>query len=162
MDEAHPNFIVTRASADDSADILDCLGEAFEPYRERYTPEGFLDTVLTPETLAHRLSSMSIFVAKDANRNVIGTIGCHRVSEEEGHIRGMAVGTAWQGRGVAQKLLQAAESELRAFGCHRVTLDTTQPLQRAISFYQRNGYRSSGRVTDFFEMPLYEYVKDLG
>ena len=35
------------------------------------------------------------------------------------------------------------------------------PLQRAIRFYERNGYRPSGRVADFFGMPLFEYVKPL-
>lgn len=141
--------------------ILDCLSEAFQPYRKSYTAAGYQDTVLTPETLAQRLSTMSIFVAKDAGNNIIGTIGCNRVSPVEGHIRGMAVRDAWQGCGVAQKLLQTAESELQSLGCRHITLDTTAPLQRAISFYQRNGYRPSGKVGDFFGMPLYEYVKEL-
>ena len=56
-------------------------------------------------------------------------------------------------------MLQAAESELRARGCRRVTLDTTQPLERAMRFYEKNGYRRSGNVGDFFGMPLFEYVK---
>ncbi len=28
-------------------------------------------------------------------------------------------------------------------------------------FYESHGYRRSGEVTDFFGMPLHEYVKDL-
>jgi hypothetical protein len=28
-------------------------------------------------------------------------------------------------------------------------------------FYEREGYRRSGTVTDFFGMPLFEYVKIL-
>ena len=31
----------------------------------------------------------------------------------------------------------------------------------AIRFYERNGYVASGRVGDFFGMPLYEYLKPL-
>jgi hypothetical protein len=42
-----------------------------------------------------------------------------------------------------------------------VTLDTTWPLQRAIRFYERQGYAATGRETDFFGMPLYEYAKPL-
>jgi len=38
--------------------------------------------------------------------------------------------------------------------------DTTEPLRPAVRFYERNGYRASGRVTDF-GMPLFEYVKRL-
>jgi hypothetical protein len=31
----------------------------------------------------------------------------------------------------------------------------------AIRFYERNGYAHSGKVFDFFGMPLHEYVKQL-
>jgi len=51
--------------------------------------------------------------------------------------------------------------ELRLSGCVRITLDTTEPLERAMRFYEKNGYRRSGRVSDFFEMPLIEYQKTL-
>jgi len=154
-------FSINRASAEDSAGILECLHRAFEPYRKNYTGEGFLDTVLTPETLAQRLQTMAIFVARDASGAIVGTIGCNCVDDDEGHIRGMAVLEPWQGCGVALELLDAAESELRKLGCRRATLDTTQPLQRAISFYKKHGYRPTGKVGDFFGMPLYEYAKHL-
>ena len=154
-------FTVTSADANDAAGILNCLHQAFEPYRERYTREGFLDTVLTPETLEQRLRTMAIFVARDLSGAIVGTIGCNRVDDSDGHIRGMAVLDAWQGRGVAQQLLEAAESELRTLGCRRATLDTTEPLQRAISFYKKNGYQATGKVEDFFGMPLFEYAKNL-
>jgi GNAT superfamily N-acetyltransferase len=153
-------FKVRRATLADAAGILKCLSEAFEPYREAYTADAFADTVLTPATLNQRLSRMSIFAAISTNEEIIGTIACSRVNESEGHIRGMAVRSAWQGSGIAQRLLEAAEAELRALGCRRITLDTTQPLQRAISFYRKNGFVPSGRVSEFFGMPLYEYVKE--
>ena len=54
---------VRNATADDAEDILKCLREAFEPYRQRYTPEGYLDTVLTPMTLRQRLASMIVLEA---------------------------------------------------------------------------------------------------
>jgi len=73
----------------------------------------------------------------------------------------MGVVPACQGRGVAGQLLEAVEAELRAQGCSIATLDTTEPLRRAVRFYERNGYRASGRVTAFFGMPLFEYVKRL-
>jgi GNAT superfamily N-acetyltransferase len=73
----------------------------------------------------------------------------------------MAVDPAWQGIGVASALLRAAEAALAERGCVRVTLDTTQVLSRAKRFYERNGYRLSGSVTDFFGMPLYEFFKHL-
>ncbi|MGB6384883.1 MAG: GNAT family N-acetyltransferase [Terriglobales bacterium] len=161
---------VRKATPHDSAGILKCLHEAFEPYRGSYTPEAFADTVLTPETLQHRLASMCVVVAVSDSGEIVGTIGClvvdplgdpKKENSSEGHIRGMAVLPAWQGTGVAAWLLKTVESELRASGCSRISLDTTQPLQPAMRFYEKNGYHRSGRVTDFFGMPLFEYVKTL-
>ena len=156
-----PAFRIRRASLDDAGQILACLRLAFEPYRREYTPRGFADTVLSAETIGERLHRLSLFVAEDKTGKVLGTVGCHMVGAEEGHIRGMAVLPEWQGRGVAAKLLREAENELCEKHCKRVTLDTTAPLKRAITFYERNGYRASGKIGIFFGMELFEYVKQL-
>jgi ribosomal-protein-alanine N-acetyltransferase len=154
-----PSFHIRRAEAGDAEPILACLHAAFEPYRTQYSPEAFADTVLTASSLGTRWREMSLFVAVAGSR-VVGTIGC-RIDGSEGHLRGMAVLAEWQGSPVARELLCTAEDEVRSHGCSRVTLDTTEPLQRAIHFYVRNGYSPTGRVADFFGMPLYEYAKSL-
>ena len=66
------------------------------------------------------------------------------------------------GSTTASRLLQAAERALLRAGCSRVTLDTTRPLQRAVAFYQRHGYRPTGRIRDFYGMPLFEHSKEIG
>src|SRR5438477_7720047 len=152
---------IRRATASDAAGILACLAEAFEPYRGQYTADAFRDTTLSAETLRERMATMSVFVAVNEAQEVLGTIGCGLVSAEEGHIRGMAVRADQQGGGIAAQLLQIAEQELRARGCTRVSLDTTEPLQRAIRFYEKHGYCRTGKVQDFYGMRLYEYVKFL-
>jgi ribosomal protein S18 acetylase RimI-like enzyme len=161
MSRSEDDISVRKATAADAGAILGCLASAFEPYRARYTPGAYLDTVLTAETIARRLESMQVLVAVAAAEQVIGTIACAMSDGTEGHLRGMAVQPKWQGRGAAERLLRAAEAELLSRGCGRITLDTTEPLQRAMRFYEQHGYRRSGRITDFFGMPLHEYVKDL-
>lgn len=152
-------FELRKARPEDAPGVLACLAAAFEPYRSQYTPPAFADTILDTETIHVRLRDMCVFVAESED-GVIGTIGCS-VSGAEGHIRGMAVLPPHQGLGIAAKLLDAAEAEILNNGCSRVTLDTTQPLSRAIRFYEKHGYRATGRVCDFFGMPLYEYSKSL-
>jgi ribosomal protein S18 acetylase RimI-like enzyme len=152
-------FAIRPASVGDAAAILACLRAAFEPYRSQYTSEAYLDTVMTPETLLQRLASMTVLVAVDARANVVGTIGGVAVSSSEGHLRGMAVMPQWHGRGVAQRLLEAMEENLLDQGRTRISLDTTKPLQRAMRFYEKNGFHRTGKVTDFFGMPLIEYLK---
>jgi GNAT superfamily N-acetyltransferase len=148
---------IRRATAADAAGILDCLRIAFEPYRQSYTPAGFEDTVPDAKGIDERLRSMSLFVAVESDM-VIGTVGA---AIADGHLRGMAVRPEWQGSDVARRLIDAAEAELIAHGCVRVTLDTTEPLKRAARFYEKCGYRRTGRSTDFFGMPLTEFAKTL-
>jgi GNAT superfamily N-acetyltransferase len=158
-----PAFSIRQATERDAAGILACLHSAFEPYRHDYTPEGFADTTLTRDSIDRRLASMSLLVAATEARegDIVGTVAYQVYSDAEAHLRGMAVLPDWQGCGVASRLLATVESLLRTGNCTRITLDTTAPLQRAIRFYERNGFRRSGRVGDFFGMPLYEYVKIL-
>ena len=154
------DFVIRKANAEDCAAILKCLEAAFEPYRAGYTPDAWLDTVLTPQTLQDRLSSMRVLVAVSPQAGIVGTLALS-VNAGEGHLRGMAVLPAWQGQGISSALLLAAEAELQAQHCIRITLDTTEPLERAMRFYEKHGYRRSGRITDFFGMRLHEYVKEL-
>jgi GNAT superfamily N-acetyltransferase len=152
---------IRKAKGEDSPGILACLREAFEEFRERYTREGFLETVLTPTRLGERLEAMSVFVAVNSREQVVGTIASSVVSLEEGHLRGMAVLPSMRGTGIAAQLLRRAEAELAQFRCARVTLDTTEPLLRAMRFYEKHGYRRSGKTKDLFGMLLIEYQKTL-
>ena len=155
-----PNeFVIRPASVKDAAAILECLRDAFEPYRSQYSPQAWLDTVMTPDALLHRLTSMTVLVAVSMHGNVIGTIGGAVVSTSEGHLRGMAVSPQWYGRGIAQRLLEAMEKHLLSKGCTRISLDTTEPLRRAMHFYEKSGFTRTGKITDFFGMPLIEYAK---
>ena len=158
MEWPEESFSVRKATRDDVDGILACLRAAFEPYKSNYSREGYEDTV--PAALDHRLKTMTILVAISQSGDAIGTIAC-TAHGTEGHLRGMAVLPYWQGKNVADALLAAAEEELRSRDCRRVTLDTTEPLQRAMHFYEKHGYRKSGKIADFFGMPLHEYVKSL-
>lgn len=156
-----PLFSIRSATAEDAEAILSCLTLAFEPFRADYTSDAYRDTVPTLDAFHARLASMCVLVAVSANGEIVGTVAAQRSTPNEGHLRGMAVRPDWQGAGVADRLLEAAERTLLDWNCSRVSLDTTEPLQRAIRFYLRHGFRASGRVTDFFGMPLFEYLKIL-
>jgi N-acetylglutamate synthase-like GNAT family acetyltransferase len=152
---------VRKATSADACGILGCLSAAFEVYRDSYTPAAFADTILTPETMQRRFQEMTVFVATEKSGEIIGTIACGVVNPEEGHIRGMAILPTAQGTGVAARLLTQAQTHFREKNCTRISLDTTAPLKRAIRFYERSGFSPSGKVQDFFGMPLYEYVKTI-
>jgi len=152
---------VRRAGVADATAVLDCLHEAFEPYRSQYTPGAFEDTTLNDATIASRIADLVVFVAVDDGGAIVGTIGWLRIDDAEAHVRGMAVRPVAQGTGVALQLLEALEADVRAAGCSRMSLDTTLPLVRATRFYLRHGFVATGRVSDFFGMPMHEYLKPL-
>ena len=151
---------IRQAREGDGREILECLASAFEPYREQYTADAYADTVLNDSSLPARMQTMQVIVAV-SSAEVIGTVAGAHFHTGEGHLRGMAVLPQYQGSGVSAQLLAAIEAWLRARGCTRVTLDTTLPLLAAMKFYEKHGYSRSGRRSDFFGMPLIEYVKQL-
>jgi ribosomal protein S18 acetylase RimI-like enzyme len=151
---------IRRAQEADADAILQCLAIAFAPYRERYTPAAFADTVLDPSTLRERMQKIHVLVAV-SDGQIVGTVAGSTDDRCEGHLRGMAVLPEFHGTGIASRLLLAIEERLQTQGCTKVSLDTTLPLQAAIKFYEKRGYSRSGTVRDFFGMPLIEYVKSL-
>ncbi len=153
-------FQIRQALPHDSEQILACLQAAFAPYKDLYTPAAFADTVLDAVTIRTRMRQMHVLVAIAGDR-VIGTVSGAPCGHGEGHLRGMAVLPEYQSSGVAQDLLAAIEHWLKENGCNRVTLDTTLPLDRAMNFYAKHGYKRSGRSTDFFGMTLIEYAKKI-
>jgi len=153
-------YTIRTVEPEDLAGVSACLAAAFEPYRARYTDGAYDDTVPALNELGRRAENLRIFVAVDRRGRIVATVGAGQTGSE-GHLRGMAVLPECQGEGLGDRMLVTAESELKSAGCTRVTLDTTAPLARAIRFYQRNGYRPTGVVSDFFGMPLYEYEKTL-
>jgi ribosomal protein S18 acetylase RimI-like enzyme len=151
---------IREAQIEEAEAISACLNSAFEPFRSQYTTGAFDDTVPSPGAIRERMVHMKLYVAITSEGEIVGTIASGRQGEE-GHLRGMAIRPPWQGRDIAEQLLRTAEDDLLAAGCKRVTLDTTAALERAIRFYRKNGFVPTGRVTDFFGMPLYEYAKPL-
>ena len=155
-----PAIQIRPAETSDAPAILQCLSEAFAPYRTAYTPAGFHDTVLDTPSLLARMEQMHILVAC-LRGEIIGTVAGAVGKGGGGHLRGMAVSPVHRGRGVAAQLLRAIEEWLADQGCTRVALDTTRPLLTAMHFYEKHGYSRSGRISDFFGMQLLEYTKDL-
>lgn len=157
--ESSIQIVIRSATSRDAEAILRCLAAAFAPYRADYTEGAFADTVLDAETIGVRMRQMHVLVAVAEGR-IVGTIA-GASDGKEGHLRGMAVLPEWQGRGVAAQLLASIENDVRSRDCERITLDTTPPLEPAMRFYEKNGYRRSGKVADFFGMPLIEFTKQL-
>jgi N-acetylglutamate synthase-like GNAT family acetyltransferase len=156
------DYKIRKAVPKDAKGIHEVLLEAFSAFRDYYSLEGFNDTVMSEKAVLIRMKEMTIYVAVDRNNNIIGTIGWQKIDNNEAHIRGMAVHPKWQGKnGPATTLLQTVENEVITEECFCLTLDTTEVLKRAGSFYKKHGFNLTGKTGDFFGSKIYEYVKYL-
>lgn len=63
------------------------------------------------------------------------------------YVQWLWVDESLRGRNVAAKMLQAAEEEAAARGCHGAYIDTFNPT--ALKVYQRQGYQPFGTLPDF-------------
>lgn len=73
--------------------------------------------------------------------------GCLRIAVEADHlhVRRVAVLPELQGRGIGRALMEWAESEASGRGLRAVTLGVRLALPGNIAFYQRLGYKVTGR-----------------
>ena len=63
------------------------------------------------------------------------------------YVQWLWVAEGQRGGGLAGRLLEAAEDEARARGCHGAYIDTFNP--KALRTYQRAGYTVFGTLPDF-------------
>jgi len=155
------NALLRLAREEDAPGIAACLTAAFNRYRALYTPSGFTDTTLNPDTAIRRLTEMNVYVAVNKEDQIIGTVSWLRIKPEEGHLRGMAVSPEHQGGGLADRLLDRVETDIREAGCRIVSLHTMDFLKRSMRFYEKRGYQRTGKTTDFFGQPAHEFIKNL-
>jgi len=155
-------YLIQKAKPKDAQGIHEVILTAFEEFRYFYSPEGFTDTVMSEKAVEKRIENMTIYIAVDQNGGIIGTIGWKKLSEKEGHIRGMAVHPKMQGKeSPAPDLLRKVEEDARSQGCSFLTLDTTEVLLRAQNFYRKNGFRKTSKTSDFFGATVYEFAKKI-
>ena len=156
------DYLIREAEIKDAKGIHEVILIAFEEFRYFYSPEGFADTVMSEKAVAKRIDNMTIYIAVDQNDEIIGTIGWNKLSEKEGHIRGMAVDPKMQGKeSPATDLLRKVEEDAQSQGCNFLTLDTTEVLQRAQNFYRKNGFIKTGKIGDFFGATIFEFAKEI-
>jgi GNAT superfamily N-acetyltransferase len=132
---------VRLAGPGDERTVARLLLEAFEPYRDGYTPGGFAETTASEEVVRERFTTGRVWLAY-LDGEAVGTVTALEDEKDGGgvYIRSMAVTPTAQGRGVGQKLLDTVEADARARGEKRLHLYTTFVLPAAQPLYEKNGF----------------------
>lgn len=102
----------------------------------------------------HHLGSAGacILVAECGTQNLAGSLVLlFRRDTRIARVYSLATATAMRGRGIASRLLAAAETAARARDCHALRLEVRSDNVAAIALYQRAGYRPIGTRAGYYE-----------
>ncbi|MBP5288703.1 MAG: ribosomal protein S18-alanine N-acetyltransferase [Clostridia bacterium] len=83
---------------------------------------------------------------------------------DEGEIANLATDPGARRKGIASRLLTAAEEQAVSRGGKALFLEVRASNQKAISLYEKNGYQAVGRRKNFYQFPTEDallYRKDL-
>ncbi len=73
-----------------------------------------------------------------------------RLAADEAEILSVAVARAWQGRGLAGRLLDLHLRRLAGLGCRAVFLEVDEHNRAAIRLYNRAGFREVSRRANYY------------
>ena len=73
---------------------------------------------------------------------IVGMFGIESRSEDSTELRRMYLDRSYRGCGIAQRMLQCAETRARELGFSKLVLSTAEVQQAAIAFYRKSGYRA--------------------
>ncbi|SMP17511.1 GNAT family N-acetyltransferase [Shimia sagamensis] len=95
--------------------------------------------------------NVRFFVAKEENTS----LGCVALAfkGDYAEIKSMFVHPDARGKGIAHKLMQAIEAEVRTHGISVLKLETGDSLHQAHSLYRAHGYVDCGPFGDYRESP---------
>lgn len=158
--KAQPEILVRIAVPEDAGAVAVVLEQAFVEYRERYTDEGFIATVLKKEKIEARMAEGPVWVALE-DEKIVGTVAAVSKGKDL-YVRSMGVVPTARGKRIGEWLLKKLEDYAIAHGHSRMTLSTTPFLLRAIRLYERLGFRQSDEgPSDLFGTPLFTMTKEL-
>lgn len=75
----------------------------------------------------------------------------YRAASTVARLYSIATAPEWSGRGVAKRLLAAAEEQALARECVFMRLEVHEDNAAAISLYRESGYQPSGRAEEYYE-----------
>jgi len=136
-------LVFRGANINEKDDIYQILIESFEPYRKYYTEEGYISTVLSPEEIKKRLKDnvFKVFVVT-LDKKIVGTVSIIQKNDSY-YIRSMAVDPDYQNQGIGLFILENICNIAENENIKKISLDSFQPLEKAVKFYEKYGFKKN-------------------
>ena len=134
---AEPKIDYRLATAEDAARIIPLVNSAF-------AIEDFLEGTRTDEArLAAMMEKGKMLIAEDEAGTLLGTV-YFELRGHRGYLGMLAVDPAQQGRGLARRLVEAAEDRFREAGCDEVEIIVLNMRPELLPIYERFGFVQTG------------------
>jgi GNAT superfamily N-acetyltransferase len=144
------------ATPDDAPEIVQSAAEGFDGYRA-WAPDGWVPPRMTPATLEavrSRLGGSAWYLIAREGAETAGHVALDSSTREEPaalapgeiYLAQLFVRSRWQGTGLARRLMGAAIAEAIAREYLALRLWTPAGAARARRFYEREGWRTTGRT----------------
>lgn len=135
-DGAHSDFIELCHQLD--AYLNDLVGG--EENRAEYIPYNELTDI------------HDVWVAY-ANGSAVGCASYKKISSDVAEVKRVFVHPEYRGKGIAEHLMMALETNARQQGYHRLLLETGESLVAATQLYKKLGYRIVDNYGPYIDMP---------
>ncbi|MGZ5054263.1 MAG: GNAT family N-acetyltransferase [Methylobacter sp.] len=145
---------ITKAEKHDAGQIADLVNSA---YRGEYSKQGWTteaDLLAGRRTVTDEIEQLiatddSMFLLCKAEAQLIGSVHLQKQAELV-YLGMLAVSPPLQGRGVGKQLLFAAEQAAqRIWAVNKSVMSVIESRSELIAFYERNGYRRTGKNKAF-------------
>ena len=108
--------------------------------------EFFITGTRTTEAQARALMAQPHvrFLVIDHRAGSIAASVCMEVNGDRGYFSMLAVDPAWQGTGLARRLIEAVEAACREAGCHHLDIEVINLRTELPAFYAKFGFTPRG------------------
>jgi putative acetyltransferase len=138
--EAAPTIAVRRVTEEDVPAVVALVRGTLAEFGLTFGEGSTTDAALAKLPRSYDAHGGAFWVAVDAGGRVIGTCGVFPVAPGDMELRKMYLSPAARGTGLGKRLLDESVAFCRARGATRIVLDTTEQMDRAIAFYEANGF----------------------
>lgn len=149
-----PSFEPRRARADDVAALVALEAGSFAT--DRLTRRGFRHLVASP--------TAACLVGETGGELAGYALVLFRRNAGVARLYSLAVAPTWRGRGIAGRLMEAAEDAARERGARWLRLEMREDDAAAAALYRARGYRACGHCPDYYadHAGAVRLQKDLG
>lgn len=131
---------VREIRAADVSDVVALVTDVLSEFGLRFGVGSPTDEEVTRLPGSYVDRGGAFWIALEGRDGLLGTCGVFPVAPREYELRKMYLRPEARGRGAGKALLDTCIAWTRARGGERIVLDTTERMERAIAFYENNGF----------------------